>query len=939
MSDPLLKLLQTALFGPEKRHRLSLREYMDLNIDRMRAIIGNGLMTNDMWLGQSRQSEFRLMLERAAYIGAWDYSLIACIVDHFIAGDAFFAHGSQHQIAKYHKEICQLQAVYGFGCTEIASGSDVGNLQTTITHDPHNHCLILNSPTAQSCKFWIGNTLHAAVVVMVLGRLIVKGVDEGLHWFRVRIREEENGPLLPGVRITTCDPKGGIHANQVAGIRFCKMKLPMDALMQRYARFSAQGDFSSDIPPKERSKSAMQTFIQERLFLIAAARGGASMCVYLTYRFGSHRLLKDNEGSQPLLTKALFRQRLYVEQLKVLALEMLERAVLSRLEGSWHQAASRTELHILAAIVKSVGTWLGLEVMRACRELCGSQGFHHRNQIVTLCIDHEISSTFAGDNNVLCCQVAKAAISRPRFACENIAQRIESLIVDQCRSTGGFSHRQAVALTYARALDLIIDEGERHPLVSSETLRDIVHVFSSKLYQWGLTAAGDELERNACEDQLRVMNNLLKPPPELVSAPIDSADYVKCFTKPLYDNEPDFSNRNTIRNPYRAYAWLREHQPVYWCEHLQAWFLTRYRDVIAAQADSRRFSSNRMQQLIDARVPENKRTHLTEFIKLASRWMYSQDGAVHKASRQLLGNAFTPRSIESLRKIIQDITDRELSRLHGQTDLKTALFDRIPALILASLYGLEDDEALKLRRWTRDIVMFLGGSQDADQGPDQALEGVKEMYAFFAELIEQRRRQPRDDLVSRVLESGRNSAASLDEVLAQIVFILVAGYTTSADQLCLGLLHLLKHPQQLEALLADPTLIGSFIEEMLRFDPAGSLSHRVLMEDVTIDNVTMKKGDLVYLIRASANRDPEQFPAPDKFDIHRARNEHLTFGKGEHFCMGTSLFRLEAEIVFISLLKRFPDLHLIARRPATWRNSNLQFRGLETLPVDLGTGV
>lgn len=938
MSAPLLKLLQKPLFDPEKRHRVSLREYMDLNIDRMRAIIGNGLMTNAMWLSQPRQSEFRLMLERAALIGAVDYSLLACIVDHFIAGDAFFAHGSQHQIAQYHQEICQLKAVYAFGCTEIASGSDVANLQTTINYDPHKHCLILNSPTPQSCKFWIGNALHAAVVVMVLGRLIVKGVDEGLHWFRVRIREQENGPLLPGVRITTCDPKGGIHANQVAGIRFCNMKLPLDALMQRYARFSAQGVFSSEIPPKERLKSAMQTFIQERLFLIAGARGAASMCVYLAYRFACHRLVKGNEGSQSLLTKALFRQRLYAEQLKVLALKLLEQAVLSRFEACWHQPARRKELHILAAVVKSVGTWLGLEVMSACRELCGSQGFHHHNRIVTLVMDHGISTTFAGDNNILCCQVARDAINRPRFANENIAQRIESLIVDQCRRAGDFSHRQAVALTYARALDLIINEGKHHPLVTSEIFEDIVHVFSPKLYEWELVAS-TKLEQNATEAQLILLNKLLKPPSELVRAPIDKKNYVKHFTKPLYDNKPDFSNRNTIRNPYRAYTWLRKHQPVYWCEHLQAWFLTRYCDVIAAQADSRRFSSNRMQQLIDARVPENKRTHLNEFIKLASRWMYSQDGDTHKASRHLLGNAFTPRSIESLRTVIQDITDRELSRLHGQTDLKTALFDRVPARILARLYGMKDDEALRLRHWTRDIVMFLGGSQDADQGPDQALEGIKEMYACFAELVEQRRRQPGDDLVSRVLESGQNSAASLDEVLAQIVFILVAGYTTSADQMCLGLLHLLKHPQQLEALLADPTLIGSFIEEMLRFDPAGSLSHRILLEDVTIDNVTMKKGNLVYLIRASANRDPEKFHAPNTFDIRRARNEHLTFGKGEHFCMGTSLFRLEAEIVFTSLLKRFPDLQLIARRPAKWRNSNLQFRGLKTLPVDLGTGV
>lgn len=536
MSDPLLQLLSTPLFEPGKRHRLSLREYMDLNIDRMRAILGGGHMTNGMWLGQPCQSDFRLLLQRAAYLGAYDYSLIASIVDHMIAGDALLAHGDDRQVHDYREEINRLGAVYAFGCTEIARGSEVGNLQTTVIHDSQNHCLILDSPSAQACKFWIGNALHAAQVVMVLGRLIVNGVDEGLHWFRVRIRENENGPLLPGVRITTCDPKGGIHANQVAGIRFCAMKLPLEAMMQRYARFSPDGVFSSDIMRKERLTCAMQTFIQERLFLIAAACGAASLCVHLGYRFACHRLVKNADNNQPLLSRALFRQRLYVEQLKVLALKLLEQAVLARFEGMWSQPKKRTELHILAAIAKSVGTWLGLDVIRATRQLCGSQGFHHDNQIVTLCMDHEISTTFAGDNSILCAQVARDAITRPRFASHNIAQRIESLIVDQCRTSADFSHRQAVALTYARALDLILVEGERDRLVSPATLQDMLHVFSPVLHPWGLSVAGDELELHATQARLGEIDDLLKPPPELVSAPIDKSDYVERFTAALYED-------------------------------------------------------------------------------------------------------------------------------------------------------------------------------------------------------------------------------------------------------------------------------------------------------------------------------------------------------------------------------------------------------------------
>jgi cytochrome P450 len=401
----------------------------------------------------------------------------------------------------------------------------------------------------------------------------------------------------------------------------------------------------------------------------------------------------------------------------------------------------------------------------------------------------------------------------------------------------------------------------------------------------------------------------------------------------------DFTHRDTVRNPYPDYAWLRENQPVYWCPHFKAWFLTRYNDVFAAQADAERYSSNRMQQLVDAQVPPEKRAQLTMFVKLASEWMYSQDDQTHRASRHLLGKAFTPRTLEALRPTIQAITDGELSRLEQQTDLMTNLFNRVPALILAHLYGISHDDALKLRRWTDDILIFLVGSLDPDYGPEQALKGVEEMYAYFADIIEQRRKRPQDDLVSRVLEACSDSDSSTDQVLAQIVFILVAGYTTSADQLCIGLLHLLEHPDQHQALKADLNLVKPAIEEMLRFDSAGSFSHRVLKADITIGDVTMKEGDLVYLMRASANRDPAKFPDPNHFDIQRKPNDHLAFGRGEHFCMGTALFRLEAEIVFTSLFQRFPELSLIKDKPAIWRTNNLQFRGLKTLPIDLGKGV
>lgn len=398
-------------------------------------------------------------------------------------------------------------------------------------------------------------------------------------------------------------------------------------------------------------------------------------------------------------------------------------------------------------------------------------------------------------------------------------------------------------------------------------------------------------------------------------------------------SKPDFCDPDTIRDPYPALAYLREHHPVYWSEQHKAWLLTRYDDVHAAQGDTARYSSNRMRQLVNVQLPPDKRAQYEPFIEKASRWMYAQDGKAHEASRHLLGKAFTPRSIEALRADIEAITDEILSALGPTPELMSKVFNQVPARVLAMLYGIPKKDALKLRRWTDVILMFLVGNFEAD-GQPRALQGLEEMYGYFGKLIDRRQKSPRDDLVSRVIAAAGPSA-SKDDLLAQVVFVLVAGYTTSADMLGIGLWYLLRNPEQLNALLADPSLTKSAVEEMLRIDPSGQFSHRVLTEDVQLRGQTLRKGDLVYLMRAAANRDPEQFADPDRFDIQRKKNKHLAFGFGVHFCLGPALFRLEAEVVYSQLLQRFPGMRLSDKKPPVWRTNNLQFRGLKTLHIDL----
>lgn len=399
---------------------------------------------------------------------------------------------------------------------------------------------------------------------------------------------------------------------------------------------------------------------------------------------------------------------------------------------------------------------------------------------------------------------------------------------------------------------------------------------------------------------------------------------------------PNFSDPNIIRDPYPAFAWLRVHDPVHWCEHHKAWLLTRFGDVSAAQVDAKRYSSNRMRQLADAQLSKATRAVLEPFVEKASRWMYSLDGEEHEAGRRVLGKTFSPSSIEALGVAIQQIVDDQLTQLSPRPEMMVELFNKIPALILAHLFRIPAEDALRIRGWTDAIIVCMVGSTDPAYGPKQALQAIEEMYGYFSGLIGQRRLAPGNDLVSHVITAAEESGMSEEDGLAQLAFVLVAATTTSADQLGIILFYLLDKPQRWTAVRENPDfLLDAAIEEALRICPAGQLSHRVLAEDVVLHDKTMRRGDLVFLVRAAANRDPAHFSRPDQFNLKRAKQDHLAFGRGPHFCMGRLLFKLEANILFSALLRRFPHMHLIKWQPPRWRDNSLQFRGLSRIQVDL----
>ncbi|MGZ3146377.1 acyl-CoA dehydrogenase family protein [Lentzea chajnantorensis] len=522
-------LLREDLFDPRLRDDLPLRDYMDLTIERMKAIFREGLVDNDMWMGRPDEHAFRSMCDVMGLTGAFDFALTSTITDHLIAGSALFNHGSPEQVDRYHAEITQMHQVYAFCCTEIGGGTNLREIRTTVTWDRAEQCFTLDTPSDAACKFWIGNIKHAATVGMVLARLVIDGEDVGHHWFRVPLRDEENGPALPGITILSCDPKGGIQANQVGGARFTGVRLPREALMERYSRIDEDGRFSSTLPDAgTRFVRSIETFVQERIFPLSAGARAAELATHLTWRFADHRETRGAPRRRTLLDEPLFRDRLYQVQLRSLALRLLERAVVRRVERDWHTDPGRKNMHVLTATGKC-GSWLALEVLGACREMCGSQGFHGHNQIVTLRTDFEVNVTFAGDNSVMAYQVARSALSSDRFASRppvTLPERVEKALTETWRSRadGSFTHAEAVVLVHARMLDLILTEHDAEPLVPQQVMDDLVADFAAHRLREPHRAVSPDGEK------IDLLAELLAPLPELVTAPMVDDRYLAEFT-------------------------------------------------------------------------------------------------------------------------------------------------------------------------------------------------------------------------------------------------------------------------------------------------------------------------------------------------------------------------------------------------------------------------
>jgi cytochrome P450 len=403
-------------------------------------------------------------------------------------------------------------------------------------------------------------------------------------------------------------------------------------------------------------------------------------------------------------------------------------------------------------------------------------------------------------------------------------------------------------------------------------------------------------------------------------------------------------------DPYPVYRALRNDAPVHFVPSMDTWCVSRYDDVQHVLKNPELFSSRAMFTVLinngsngldlswgslrlAARLLFNLRMSPWAFVR--SRILIASDGDRHSSMRGILNRGFTPRQINNWESRIRTVVENQLEPLRGGDpfDVVGDLAIPLPVTIIAELLGVERDRHADFKRWSDAVIYNATGPGRADPFNTAFLNVMQELFEYFEALIEQRRAEPSDDLIGQIVASQGSDPDPLTpfEIIQFIVLLLVAGNETTTNLIGNGVDALLRHPDQLSRVLADPALVPSMIEETLRFDAPVQVVFRNTLAATEINGTKLPKGAFVAALIGSANRDERQFDDADRFDIARHSSGHLGFGFGKHFCLGASLARLQARAAFEALI---PELAQVTRPQGKLHHiDSFLVRGVESLPI------
>jgi cytochrome P450 len=393
-----------------------------------------------------------------------------------------------------------------------------------------------------------------------------------------------------------------------------------------------------------------------------------------------------------------------------------------------------------------------------------------------------------------------------------------------------------------------------------------------------------------------------------------------------------------VANPYSVLHRLREEEPVYWSEGIGGWLLTRYDDILVSFKHTAHFSNeNRLGKAVEYLPPE-KRANFKRFEDhYATKGLLHSDPPDHTRLRALVTKEFTVTIVEKMRPRMQQVVDGLLDAAEekGQTDVVPDLAAALPVAVIAEIMGVPFSERHLIRKWTDDILRFQGVNKPSEEDLSRAQDALMEMRQHIKDMIAERRRALRGDLMSKLVAAESDGQRlSEAELINTCVTLFTAGHETTLSLISNTIYTLLANADQFHLLRENPALLESAIEESLRYESPVSRQSRLMKMDTELAGKKLKKGEILFQMLNSANRDPAYFTGPDKFDIQRTKNRHIAFGQGIHFCVGAALSRTEAFIAVGTTLKRFPKLRLVDDRP-DWDVSKRNSRVLRSLLVQV----